>query len=758
MRRHLVLCSLLAACAADASSSLVRISDEPAGANCADGGVAIASGLDADDNGVLDDDEVSSTSYVCDGPSGDGAITTLVETAAEPAGANCAAGGTVVTIGPDTDGDGVLDADEVTSTVYVCDGVLVSTEDAGANCADGGTAVHTGVDDDGDGVLDPGEYDTTTYVCNGADGGGDIGTTIEGDYVINNSLDAALIVGVTHITGSLTISGSGMGTIALPALVDVGGDVISNGPSPQTLSLPTLVRVGGVVQISGLGTEEVEVPALEEAEVGVVLNGTALSASPFSSALTSTGFVTIANNPALATFRLDGVTTTGNVYIGENASLTTVSLDDLATTTQLQITTNATLTSVSLPALTTTTDLSIAHTAITSVSLPSLATAQNVYVSNNAVVTSVDLGALETTNDIGISANPILANLILTALADLTGTLSVGNTQLTTLALPALTTGSISIGSNPALATLSAPLLTSSASIGTSQNALAGLSLPALASAGNIAISQEPALAAVSLPALATVDGLVSFSYDPALTELTLPALTTAGGLYLKSNAILARVDLPNVTTLSLYNPIWLENNPLLGWLTMPALASIGDYFLVSNNPLLPTCHVEDIHDAVVANGWGGYYYVSGTLPCIPIDWCRLQSPLDASAAPAGALTYYGRYYANGFTTLSAANQASPLLAAAVGVGPDGTAPGASWTWTTAAANAGWDGDVAGEPNNDEWQATIAAPVVGAYDTAFRFSGDRGRTWTYCDRNAGAGSDGAEDGYQAANAGSLTVN
>ena len=34
---------------------------------------------------------------------------------------------------------------------------------------------------------------------------------------------------------------------------------------------------------------------------------------------------------------------------------------------------------------------------------------------------------------------------------------------------------------------------------------------------------------------------------------------------------------------------------------------------------------------------------------------------------------------------------------------------------------------------------------------------DSGTTWTYCDTDAGAGSDGSEDGYQSANAGSLEV-
>jgi hypothetical protein len=51
-------------------NSLITTSDEPAGSNCKFGGKAVKSGVDKDGNGVLDSDEVSATSYVCDGASG----------------------------------------------------------------------------------------------------------------------------------------------------------------------------------------------------------------------------------------------------------------------------------------------------------------------------------------------------------------------------------------------------------------------------------------------------------------------------------------------------------------------------------------------------------------------------------------------------------------------------------------------------------------------------------------------------------------
>jgi hypothetical protein len=54
----------------DGLNSLVRLDDEPAGLYCANGGVAIKTGLDTNRDGVLEDDEVTQTRYVCNGLNG----------------------------------------------------------------------------------------------------------------------------------------------------------------------------------------------------------------------------------------------------------------------------------------------------------------------------------------------------------------------------------------------------------------------------------------------------------------------------------------------------------------------------------------------------------------------------------------------------------------------------------------------------------------------------------------------------------------
>ena len=149
-----------------------------------------------------------------------------------------------------------------------------------------------------------------------------------------------------------------------------------------------------------------------------------------------------------------------------------------------------------------------------------------------------------------------------------------------------------------------------------------------------------------------------------------------------------------------------------------------------------------------------------GTNPiCYPIGWCRLQSPTDFTNTGLGAsITTYARLFVAGITDSSTFNNPQGLIVGDVGYGPDGTInPDGDplWTWFPAVPNDGYAGD---ETLNDEYQADLIAPTSGGpYDVAFRFSGNGGLTYTYCDLDAGDGFDGSEDGYFASNSGDLTL-
>jgi len=144
----------------------------------------------------------------------------------------------------------------------------------------------------------------------------------------------------------------------------------------------------------------------------------------------------------------------------------------------------------------------------------------------------------------------------------------------------------------------------------------------------------------------------------------------------------------------------------------------------------------------------------TGCTPTYTIGFCRLQFPLSINATPATNVTVYGRLYAAGLTDQSAVNNPAAAMDGWVGYGPDGSDPAVdpSWTWIAAVPNPGWNGNAFGEPNNDEYQAELVVPAVGTYDYAYRFSGNSGGTFTYCDGDPG----GNTTGYAPANAGQMT--
>ncbi len=209
----------------DGKNSLAKVTAEPSGSNCAEGGTKVEIGMDADNNGVLDGSEASQAFYLCNGatgiqgPAGPQGLTgpqgaqgpagaigpsglkSLFNSTNEPAGANCATGGKKIQVGLDDNNDNLLDAGEVDNTFYVCHGATGATgpqgpqgiqglqgiqgptgvtglkslmtstnESAGVNCATGGKRIQIGVDDNDNSALDAAEVDQTFYICNGAAG------------------------------------------------------------------------------------------------------------------------------------------------------------------------------------------------------------------------------------------------------------------------------------------------------------------------------------------------------------------------------------------------------------------------------------------------------------------------------------------------------------------------------------------------------------------------------------------------------------
>ena len=115
---------------ADGVTALIATSNEPAGNNCANGGVKVEAGNDDNDNGQLESNEVDSTQYICDG--GSSANTMLISVSNQQISTICNGGSRVVSHGLDngdgggTAANGQLESGEVDYSTTYCKTVALS--------------------------------------------------------------------------------------------------------------------------------------------------------------------------------------------------------------------------------------------------------------------------------------------------------------------------------------------------------------------------------------------------------------------------------------------------------------------------------------------------------------------------------------------------------------------------------------------------------------------------------------------------------
>lgn len=172
---------------------LVQSEPSPPDAACPTGATTVLAGNDINGNGRLEPDEATSRQQICN-PQAAPILSTSTPTGPS---AKCKDGGVVVRSGPDLDGNGRLDDEEVRSSTEVCGSgagerltktSVVAKGDA--SCPFGGARTESGVDDGsgegiaGNGILEAGEILVSSVTCSSggaharstAPPGGEVGT------------------------------------------------------------------------------------------------------------------------------------------------------------------------------------------------------------------------------------------------------------------------------------------------------------------------------------------------------------------------------------------------------------------------------------------------------------------------------------------------------------------------------------------------------------------------------------------------------
>ena len=141
----------------DANVILLRTEGREADHICSAGGADILIGNDSNNNGILEEEEVTSTTRLCHGdsgfsgppgatgatgPTGESGYSSLVITSVvENGNETCVFGGILISTGLDTNRDGNLATSEVIDEEYVCNGVMGINGNQGQDGSDGHSAL-----------------------------------------------------------------------------------------------------------------------------------------------------------------------------------------------------------------------------------------------------------------------------------------------------------------------------------------------------------------------------------------------------------------------------------------------------------------------------------------------------------------------------------------------------------------------------------------------------------------------------------------
>ncbi len=540
MRLGVATLALLVACdgtpgTPGADGSLVRIETEPPGANCAAGGVAISTGADTNGNGVLDPDEVTDIQYVCNDESGD----SLVRIDDEPPGPNCASGGIAISTGIDDNHNGVLDDSEVASTTFVCQPPERLLRVVGlpppTPCPDGGFSILTGLDRDQDGVLDDTEILSVETVCAG---GFTAGTVLEGDFTAMNALDLAVLQTFTEVTGNVRVERF-QASVVLPNLQLVAGDLNVN--AFDHVIIDNLVRVdGGGLSTGGMfasASVQVSVPSLVTVTGGLVVEGDSINLERLEAIELAPGETSAAFTIRDATSLILGPLTETEAVL----SLSRVGLPSLVAFNDL--------TSVGSLSI-----VDFASADVAELALPSLTTVgRDIRIENFSNVGSIRMPAL-----VSVERDVIIQT-------------------------PATET-------SPPLA----------------------IELPTLQTVGrDMQLRDLPALSVADFSSLEIVAGFLTMSTVSGPSVLRFPSLAMVGrDLNLDNLTGVTRLEFPALTTI--VESLIVIRMDDLATLAFDALASLGGALDIEDNIVLPTCEAEALRDQLVAAGFDGAVFISG--------------------------------------------------------------------------------------------------------------------------------------------------
>lgn len=329
-RRVLVLALLVGCVGSHSKVTLVRVDQEAPGDNCEYGGLGVSTGLDANHDGVLNDTEITSTQYVCNGgvtvrcESGgtvhDGAVVIHDSSEfAQLAGVNCINGDLIIA--------GIAGELPTLADLQRVTGEVVIAGNADLTSLDGFTA-----------LREVGQ----SYLIQGNDSLDDISSLADLERVLsiflvgNNAMhDLAGLSTLTSLPMSLTVANN-------PALTSLHGleNIFTtkswliargNRSLADLTALQSLRSAGALEFSSNSALTSLELPNLEKVDVRLLINqNPILTSISLPKLVTLADGLTFNGNTQLTSLSMPGLLTTGIITIENDTLLTTIDAHNLA--------------------------------------------------------------------------------------------------------------------------------------------------------------------------------------------------------------------------------------------------------------------------------------------------------------------------------------------------------------------------------------------------------------------------------------------
>ena len=330
--RHILILLVATGCASEVSlggpNTLVRVDSEPNGVNCPGGGLAINTGLDSDGDTFLDDGEITSTQYVCNGNTavqcaGGSVVAGTIDLRsggdfARLAGVHCIDGDLLIA-GTTVDELPLADLETVTGDVVIAGNPELQSLDGLRNLREVGRRVHIQVNDS---LTDVGALGSLRRCAEISIVGNDALTDLvglEGFVNLNSAIAITSNASLRSLAGldNLTTSSRSI--------------VIHNNRSLVSVAALDNLRSVGALEISGndalLGFSFAN---LEKVDVRLIVSANAnLRTAEFSVVSTIGEFLRFESDPALISIRTPRLLTTGALFVNDNTSLATLEVPSL---------------------------------------------------------------------------------------------------------------------------------------------------------------------------------------------------------------------------------------------------------------------------------------------------------------------------------------------------------------------------------------------------------------------------------------------